>query len=277
MNPSDELPKTLGRTLGVTAVVIAALAFTACSTSSSPIVTSPTSVQGNSGTASPTTTASTPSPSSVTIPSTLGGNAHPVLSPGQPGQLDVIYVGSASSLGGVGTSVPVAVWNGTSHAVNHIDVSGPAMSGGSVVGSGDSQDIEPMNLAPGEVAFGMVYFSTSLPAGATFGFTASASQGTSTYFVDAQVTQANYSSGSYGDDSVVGSVSNPSSQTMNGPIEADVYCFNSAGQLSDVEPGFTSGNAPIAPGASASFSTDGIKSGSCPTFLVGSSGYGQEP
>ena len=193
MNRSDELLRALGRTIpALAAVVVGGFALTACSTSSSPIVTSPTSVQGNSGTASPTTAASTPSPSSVTIPPTLGGTAHPVLSPGQPGQLDVIYVGSANSLGGVGASVPVAIWNGTSHTVNHIDVSGPAMSGGSVVGSGDSQDIEPSNLAPGQVAFGMVYFSQSLPA-ATFGFTASASQGMSTYFVDAQVTQANYS------------------------------------------------------------------------------------
>ena len=34
-----------------------------------------------------------------------------------------------------------------------------------MIGSGDSQDIEPQNVSPGGVAFGMVYFATDVPVG----------------------------------------------------------------------------------------------------------------
>jgi len=69
------------------------------------------------------------------------------------------FVESGAVESGDGTIVPVEVWNGTSQTVSGVDISGPAMSGSTVVGSGDSQDVEPGVLAPSEVAFGMVFYS----------------------------------------------------------------------------------------------------------------------
>ena len=64
------------------------------------------------------------------------------------------------------------------------------MSGATVVGSGDSQDVQPAVLDSGQVAFGIVYFSQTLPAGTTFNFTVSTSSFSSR--ANAKVVQANY-------------------------------------------------------------------------------------
>jgi hypothetical protein len=210
-------------------------------------------------------------PTAATIPPSLAGDAHPSLTTGKPGSVDVVYTGAPYGEGG--TTLPVVVWNGTSAPVDDVDVSGSATVGGKIVGSGDSQGIEPQNLQPGQLGFGFVYFETSIPAGATFNLTATSTPGTSTYYLDAPVTQANYiPGGDNGIDAVTGSVSNPGPQTMSGPITANVYCFT-GGNLTAVETGFTSSNAAIAPGTSTSYSTD--VTDPCPTFLVGASGFGQ--
>jgi hypothetical protein len=260
-------------------LVVAGLLVSACSASpSAPQVTSPSSPSGDNN--SSTTTGGS-APTSVSISSVMGGNAHPSLQPGTAGDLSVIFQGAPYNPGADpsdGTVVPVVVWNGTNSVVNNVDVSGPATSGGSVVSSGDSQNIEPANLSPGEAAFGMVFFQQAVPSGASFSFTASASKGQSTYFLDAQVTQANYSSGGGNGlgDAVVGSVTNQTGLAMNGPISADVYCFGASGQFDYVASGFLSGNGPLASGASGSYSTNDITAGTCSTYLVGSSGFGQE-
>lgn len=204
----------------------------------------------------------------MAIPSTLAGNATPVLLPGKPGQVDVIYIGAA--YGQFASTVPVVVWNGTSEPVNNVDVSGPALLNGSVVGSGDSQDIQPKNLEPGQAAFGMVFFENAVPAGATFQFTATSSPGTSTYFLDAKVVQANFISGEL--NAVAGTVENPNSIIMSGPISADVYCFT-GGNLTAIETGFLSGNGNLSPGATGSYST--TVTDPCSSYLVGASGFGQ--
>ena len=99
----------------------------------------------------------------------MTGNAHPVitLTPGTPHAVALVFTGAPITPDqSSDTTVPVVVWNGTKKTVNNIDVSGVAKDGsGTVIGSGDSQGFEPQNVAPGQAAFGYVYFSTVIPAG----------------------------------------------------------------------------------------------------------------
>lgn len=185
------------------------------------------------------------------------------------------YVGTPYSLGaGDGTVLPVEVWNGTSQTMSYLDISGAAMSGATVVGSGDSQDVEPSVLAPGQVAFGMVFFTQDLPSGATFKLTATASPGASG-LVNATVVQANYSaSGGLDGPGIVGAVTNHSTVSISSPIEADLFCFSSSGVLLSVSDGFVAGNGNLGPGATGSYSLSlpidaSMNTMSCPTFLVG--------
>ncbi len=187
----------------------------------------------------------------------------------------MIYVGTPYTQGS-GTIVPIEVWNGTSQSVNGVDVAGSAMSGSTVVGSGSSQDVQPAVLDPGQVAFGMVYYSQTLPSGSTFNLKATSSSYSTA--LNAQVVQANYSaSGGFGGGSVVGTVSNNGTTTLSSPIETDLYCFNPAGALTYVMSGYVDGNSDLAPGATGSYSIDVSTDDAgnplpCPTYLVGSSG-----
>jgi hypothetical protein len=232
-------------------------------------------VKPKNGTAKPTPPQSGSSNAALkvaTIPSTFAGTAHPVYSPGALGKLDVVYTGAAYSPGGdssAGTIVPFAVWNGTTKTLDDLSASGTASVGGKVTGSGNSQDIEPPNLAPGQVAFGIIFFETPPATGATFAISPT-SQGEFSNTLVAQVTQANEVAGSY-DNDVVGSITNPNKQPLSGPMSAYVYCFNAAGALATVETGYASGNGPWAPAATASYDT--TLEDSCPTFLVGASGF----
>ena len=120
-----------------------------------------------------------------------------------------------------------------------------------------------------------MFFEQSIPAGSKFNFSPTASDGVSTYFLDGKVTQANYVPGQFGDDTITGEAVNPQGVAINGPISADGFCFDPSGTLTSVFPGFISGNGGLAPGASGSYSISLFISGiSCPTYLVGSSGFG---
>ena len=206
------------------------------------------------------------------VPSTFAGTAHPVFSPGALGKLDVVFTGAPYSPGGItsdGTIVPFAMWNGTTKTLDDLSASGTAMVNGTVTGSGNSQDIEPPNLAPGQVAFGIIFFQTPPAPGATFSISPT-SQGAFSNALVAQVTQANDVPGQFNSD-VVGSITNSNKQPISGPLSATVFCFNAAGALATVETGYASGNGPWAPEATASYDT--TLEDPCPTFLVGSSGF----
>jgi hypothetical protein len=232
-------------------------------------------VVGNPPKASATTT--TTAPPVANVSTLMAGTAHPTVGPGTKGELTITYVAPPVDLGySAGTIVPVIIWNGTGETVSHLDVSGTGKdASGTVLGAGDAQDIEPQNLAPNEVAFGLVYFTQAIPAGSAFDLTPSSTPGESTYFLDAQVNQANFVSGQFGENSVTGEVANPATVDMRGPIEANVFCFSDTGVLTDVFPGFVEGNAGLAAGATGGFSTLMYRTNlNCPTFLVGASGYG---
>jgi hypothetical protein len=220
----------------------------------------------------------TAAPPSAIISPLFTGDAHPILvvPASAKGKVDLLFVGTPIVTDG-NTTVPIVVWNGTGKTVNDIDVAGIAKNGaGTVIGSGDSQDIEPENLLPGDVAFGMVYFETAVPAGSDLSsLLPTYNNGQSTYFLDVQATQANFVQGSYGEDDITGSVMNQNKVAVSGPVSTVAYCFSTSGVLTSVDSGFTSGNSGLAPGQTGGYS-DSLYDETCPTFLVGSSGFGQE-
>ncbi|MHB8220961.1 MAG: hypothetical protein ACYDHU_11680 [Acidimicrobiales bacterium] len=169
------------------------------------------------------------------------------------------------------TVVPFIAWNGTSHPVSTVDVSGSVSVNGSIVASGSSQDVQPKDVAPGQAVFGMVYFGHAVPSGASVSLSATSTSGTSKYQTDVQVSQANYVSGSTTTTlpTIAGAVTNTGSTTVHSPISVAIYCFT-GNALTAVTGTFVSGTANLAPGASGSFSTS--VPASCTTFLVGASG-----
>lgn len=226
-------------------------------------------VTHNKSSAASTTTAP---PTTASVPSTLGGTAHPTLAAGAKGKLDVIYTGKPV-VSFTRSQVPVEIWNGTSTVISEPDISGSASSQGNIVGSGDSQEVEPRNLFPGQVAFGMVYFEEAVPLTATLNLTATGKSGQDTYFLDAKIGSTNVVNGSFSKQ-LVGTFTNPSQTTMTGPIQTDAYCFT-GGTFVGVRSGFASGSATVPPGGTGSFSIGLTTTLPCSSYLVGASGYGK--
>ncbi len=262
-----------------TAFVMAGVALVlggACSSTKPTAVTSNTGPTPHSTTttaAPPTSTATTTAaPTTTTVaaapsnPPSLYLGSPLNVPPGTPGQLGVVMNGQQTDSG----TVPVVVRNNTSDALASLDVTGTARSGGTLVGSGDSQGLVPAIVKPGEWAFGYVYFQSKVPAGSTFEFTVSGSKLSDLFQtpVDLQIPEVNMTQGAIGP-SLVGIVKNPSSSAVEYPVSVDVLCFQGTTLLS-AQNGFTSGNAPVAAGGTGSFSVDLL--GSCPSWVAGSYG-----
>jgi hypothetical protein len=87
--------------------------------------------------------------------------------------------------------------------------------------------------------------------------------------VDVPVVEANLSGGN-----IVGTVKDPGTKGVKGPIAVLASCFDASGKLLSQASGFTEGNE-ISPGGTTTFSLMQSFSGSspCPIYLVGASGY----
>ncbi len=207
------------------------------------------------------------------LPGSFSGSAIPAVHGGPAGRLDVIFTGAPYPQGAA-TIVPVEVLNATKHDVSHIVVSGPAISGATVVASGSSDYVQPALLAPGQVAFGIVaYYAHALPGGTTFDMSASGSKGASSA-ANLKVVRAAYASSAPMGPSVVGTVTNTDSHAVKEPIETDLYCFGTNGALLSVSSGFVAGHKDLAPGAVGSYAIAVRGPAACTgDFLVGSSGF----
>jgi len=74
-------------------------------------------------------------------------------------------------------------------------------------------------------------------------------------------------------DSILGTVTNDTSDKVSGPIGVSILCFTAKGAIVD----FVAGGAfaekdDLAAGATSSFAAD-LSGQQCPTYLIGSSGY----
>lgn len=199
----------------------------------------------------------------------VGGNVDPAFGPGEPGELSVIAVGTPD---GDLSSIPFVVRNNTSSPVYSVAATGRVSDGGQLVGSGSDQGVEPAVVAPGEIAFGYVYFSATPPAGSTVEVSATADSDPGSFFnsVAMTISDANLVPGDWSDQ-LIGEVTAPADTEVSGPVSVMVLCVDAEGTLSRTFGGYTDGDASILPGTSATYSV-GLHE-DCPTFLIGSSGY----
>lgn len=233
------------------------------------VVTSGTIAATSTTAKKTTTTEAKPAPPALARASEfVGGNVDPAFGPGETGKLSVVAVGSPD---GERESIEFVVRNNTSGPLYGVSATGKVTSAGKLVGSGESQSVQPAVVAPGEIAFGYVYFSAAPPAGSTIEVSATADSKQDDLFreVPLIIGEANPVAGEYSNQ-VVGEVTAPADVAVSNPAEITVVCVDAVGKLSAHGTDYTDGDASILPGTSATYSVD--ISGQCPTFLVGASG-----
>lgn len=165
--------------------------------------------------------------------------------------------------------VPIAIRNSTPQTVTSIEVTGAAKDkAGKIVGSGQSQGINPASVPAGGIALGFVYYTSKIPANAKIDFTVASSplEG-DPYFQDLKMDSANLVS-----DAITGQATNTSPSKLTGPYGVQVVCFDKRGKLLSTQVGYASPDADLEPEQSVTFQVD-LFGDPCPTFLVGAGGY----
>jgi hypothetical protein len=251
----------------------ATLGVSACGASNS--TNSTPSVRATSG---QPTAASTHTTATVAIVPTfnlnglLAGTAKPTFTAGAAGKVDVVYTAALVRSDNGSALLPIVIRNNTKQAISHIDVTAEARNASGVLAAtGKSQETDPAQLAPGEAGLSFIYFETSsaVPAGATYSFSfETIPADTSSYNTSTvKVTEANQSGGS-----VVGTGTNTTGKAIQGPYSVEVYCFSTAGALTNTTGAFTDQSDNVPAGGNVSFTVP-LYGTACPTFLVGITGY----
>lgn len=205
-------------------------------------------------------------------PGLAGPAANATFPAGTPGQLTVVANGPSTN-----NTVPVVIRNNTARTVTGVEVQGAARdAAGALVGSGSSQGIKPAAIAPGAIGIGYVYFS-STPAATQFTFTTTStpSRGAGRdYFAGLEITESNaVQQQRFGttNTEVVGSIRNPLTVAVGGPISVLVLCLDDAGNPTVTIQDFAEGDG-VAPGATTTFAASSYKQ-ACGNYLVGASGF----
>jgi len=231
-----------------------------------------TSPDGESTTPSETeeATTTTPAPAEPAVPDAspyvtgFGELSALSLPPGDPGVLTIISTGAQDELN---DSVTVIVRNNTSEPIGNIEATGTARdAGGALVGSGSSQGFKPVVVAPGEIAYGYVYFDGGFPEGSTFDIDV-AGEDVGTYFRPITITEINNTG-----DAIIGGLSNDTEVEVTGPISVQVLCFAADGTTIGSHGGYAEQDD-LASGATGSFSIS-LYGDECPIGLAAASGYG---
>ena len=166
--------------------------------------------------------------------------------------------------------LPVAVRNMTTQVLGDISLSGVARdSGGSLVGSGEDQGLEPAVVAPGEIAWGYVYFGAEMPPGTTFEITARGDplDDSSYGSVPLEITELNVSQ-----DTIVGIATNTGGSKVSGPIGVSVLCVSADGAELMVKSDYATADD-VEPGGTTAFTVNFYGDKPCDRFLVAASGY----
>jgi hypothetical protein len=246
--------KTLARIVVVLAATL--LPLTACGSSG-----------GDDDAKGGSTTASTPKPLPFNASGLLGGNAQPNFPKGTPGKVSVVQVGPLDTSQGI---LLFAFRNNTPEGISHVDWSATARSGGAIVSTGSSQGTTPAQVQPGEVGLSYIFFENSkaIPDDTEYEFKAESSPIDTESFNTAplKVTEANLAGGA-----VVGSATNETGASTQGPYSVPVYCFD-GDNLLRYRGGFAEQDGPIEAGGKATFTVD-LFGEKCPTFAVGVDGY----
>lgn len=231
----------------------------------------------------PTPQTENTAPGSTTNPTTTAAEVEPSMSPalqvvgtvtipdGTDAELEVVLSGAQVDAGG---ALPVVVRNGTASPLYNIESSGTARGAdGSLAGSGSSQGFEPAVVGPGEWAFGYVYFSGAIPAGAQFELTATGdSEAGFAGSLNVTPAEVNLVPDQFTVQQVVGIVSNENDEEVSGPVSVQVACFNDAGTgVLSTHLGFAD-NDKVPAGGTSSFSVP-LFDAPCPNYVVGASGW----
>ena len=156
----------------------------------------------------------------------LAGTADPHLADGEPGKVSVVQIGPLVEDGIGSATLPFAFRNNTSEGISHVDWTGTARSGGSIVATGSSQGTIPAQVQPGEVGLAFIYFDGSSelpPTDAEYEFTVNTSAADQAFYNTAplKVTEASASG-----DAIVGAAVNGTGESVGGPFSVSVYCFD---------------------------------------------------
>jgi len=193
----------------------------------------------------------------------------PNLPQGEPNSIAVVAQGTSLSMSG---TIPLIVRNNTDQTVIRIKASGTIRdSTGILVASGSDQGFNPNVVRPGEIAIGYVFFgpNDSRPKVWKVEFQTSATPIEKSRFEnirDLDVVEVNKVG-----KRIVGSLSNPYSEVVIGPIGVKAVCFDSSGSLLSSEMTFAEADV-VEPNGKTSFQIDSI-SATCPSFLLAGSGY----
>ena len=222
-------------------------------------------------------------PETTPAPTTTTGEVSPAMPDESPyvvgfGDLSVVSLpdGDPGAVTIVASTVPVdrsslvsiIVRNNTNADVGRIEVTGTARDGdGTLAGSGTSQGFQPQIVAPGEIAFGYVFFGEDMPDGSTFEFDVD-TEPVDDYFLPVTITEVNNTG-----DQIVGLVKNDTGGDVSGPISAEAICFGTDGSILDNVGSYVGTGDDLPADTTGSFAID-LYSDPCPIGLVAASGYG---
>jgi hypothetical protein len=197
----------------------------------------------------------------------LGGNAQPDFPDGEQGKVSVVQVGPLNTDQGI---LLFAFRNNTSEGISHVDWSATARSGGKIVSTGSSQGTIPAQVQSGEVGLGYIFFENSdaIPDDAEYEFTVETSPADTESYNTAplKVTEANLSG-----DAIVGSATNQTGASTDGPFSVSIYCFE-GDNLLRYTGDYAEQDGPIADGGTVTFTAD-LYGEKCGSFAVGVGGY----
>lgn len=187
---------------------------------------------------------------------------------GEQGVITVVSIGTFAADSG---SLPFVFRNNTAEAISHVDASATVRdSAGALVSNGRSQGTIPAQIQPGALGLAYIYLEQGgVPEGAKFEFKfETSSADTSSYNTgDLKVTEVSATA-----DGIIGTASNQTDADQVGPYSVDVYCFDESGSILSTTRDFANEDSDVAPAGTVSFSSN-FYGNSCPTFLVGVTGY----
>jgi hypothetical protein len=191
---------------------------------------------------------------------------------GDANQIAVVALGpiTYSSTGG---TLPIAVRNNTAAAVSRISITGTAedASGTAIATASSQQQVEPAQLAPGQLGYSFIHFDAStpqVPPGSTYEFTIKSNPADTTSFNTASVR---VNAASTSGDSIVGTATNKTGAKLQGPYSVQAFCFDAQGNLNSTQAMTTNQIGDIPAGGTVNY-TIPLHGASCSHYLVGISG-----
>ncbi len=198
----------------------------------------------------------------------VAGTFDGVLSEGEAASVSVIEQGTE-----IGSSVPVIVRNMTSESIIRVEVAGIARdSDGTLIASGSSQGLKPNLIAPGEIAFGYVYFGyeSTLDSSSVIEYSVAYESLTGNGAQYENIRDLTPIEWTRSGRNIVVLLSNDSNEALSGPFSVYVACFAPDGTLTDVAQDFGDNDTA---GAGSTVSAQVRAADACDSFLVAGSGY----